>query len=155
MSGTQQSNLQSQLRLQVSTGASTYVQKVEVGGAKSGGPDAQTLAAQVLPGVGSSNPSGVYDVLIYTPLSLAIRPGAASIAAGFPNWNLFAGQGVNDAAAVAYNPGLNRKDLRIQAALLDTLTYTPNATALQEKGNFTITKVEVFEAWAIDDGSQQ
>jgi hypothetical protein len=155
VSGTQQSNQQSQLRLQVNTGSSTYVQKYEVGGSQSGGASARLLASQVLPGVGSSNPSGVYDVLMYTPLSLAIRPGAASIAAGFPNWDLFAGPGVNDAAATAYNPGLNRKDLRPQVALLDTLTFTPDATALTEKGNFTITKVEVFEAPVIDDGSQQ
>jgi hypothetical protein len=155
VSGTQQSNLQCQLRLQVNTGSSTYVQKYEVGGSKSGGSQAQQISAEVLPGVGSSNPSGVYDVYMYTPLSLAIRPGAASVAAGFPNWNIFADQGVNDIAATAYAPGLNRKDLRPQVALLDTLTYTFNNVALQEKGNFTISKVEVFEAPAIVDGSQQ
>jgi len=155
VSGTQQSNLQSQLRLQVNTGASTYVQKYEVGGAKSGGAEAQTLSGQVLPGVGSSNPSGVYDVYMYTPLSLAIRPGAASIAAAFPNWDIFAGPGVDDSGSAVYNPGLNRKDLRPQVALLDTLTYTANNVALQEKGNFTITKVEIFEAPAVNDGKPQ
>lgn len=151
VTGTQQSNLQAQLRLQVNTGANTYAQKYELGGPQSGGAQAQQLAKEVLPGIGNSNPSGEYDLLMYTPLSLGIRPDAPDIKSAFPNWMLFAGPGIDDSGATAYPAGLNRRDLRIQVVLIDTLSYGPKA--ILEKGNYTIDRIEVYAQDAVDDGS--
>ncbi len=168
VTSTNQSNLQCQMRLQVNIGGGVYAQKLELGGSVTGSTQRQTIAAQAMPGVGTQNPDkypledrgGWYTLLMYTPLSKAVRPDVAgTLAARMPNWFTFAGPGVNDlATAYGGSPGtpgaLNRRDLRLFAALLDTLSFGSNSGIL-EKGNFTIDRIDVFSADAVDDGSPE
>jgi hypothetical protein len=71
-----------------------------------------------------------------------------------PNWFSFAGQGQNDLGTFyggATPAGLNRRDIRLFAALLDTLTFSGGA--VNEAGNYTVDEIKVYEATAVDDGS--
>ncbi len=168
VTSTNQSNRQCQLRMQVNVGGGVYAQKLEIGGSVTSSSAArQTIAAQALPGIGTRNPDkyaleeqgGWYTLLLYTPLSKAVRPDAAgTLAERMPNWFTFAGPGVDD-LAVSYGgpatPGaLNRRDLRLYAVLLDTLSTGFNS-GLLEKGNFTIDRIDVLSADAVEDGSPE
>jgi hypothetical protein len=168
VTSTQQSNLQPQLRLQVNVGGGVWVQKYEVGGARTGSAAAQAIAGQALPGVSTQNPDRFaletqgcwYTLLMHTPLSKAVRPDlAGTLASRMPNWFTFAGPGVNDLASVYGGasgvPGaLNRRDLRAFAAVLDTFSYLNNAGVL-EKANFTVDRIEVTVADLVDDGNPE
>ncbi len=163
VTGTRASNLQAGLRLQAVTGNFTYSQKFEISGSTAGGAQAQTMLAQTQPGTGCLNPDkkttengGYYDVLVYTPLSPAVRPEnpALTVQERVPSWFAFAGRGVNDLGTLyggATPAGLNRRDLRLFAALLDTLTFSGGA--VNEAGNYTIDEIRVYEAEAVDDGT--
>ena len=135
-----------------------------------GGAQARTISAQALPGVGSQNPNkigsengGYYDLMMATPLSLNVRPDTAgTLAQRMPSWFTFAGQGVNDAGAQyglegsLFTPAeLNRRDLRIVAGLLDTLTFTGDTQPLTEAGRFTIDSIQVSSSPLIDDGTPE
>jgi hypothetical protein len=161
---TRASNLQAGLRLQAATGNFTYAQKFEISGSTAGGAQAQTILAQTQPGPGTQNPDrrspvqadGYYNLLMFTPLAPEVRPEnpALTLAERFPNWFAFAGQGVNDLGTFyggATPAGLNRRDIRLFAALLDTLTFSANA--VNESGNYTIDEIRVYEADAVDDGN--
>lgn len=162
------SNKQPQMRLQVNTGNGTYAQKFEVGGATAGGDQAKTISRQALPGNGSQNPNkigaelgGYYDLMMATPLSLNVRPDTAgTLEQRMPSWFAFAGQGVNDTGQT-YGGGaptaaeLNRRDLRIVAGILDTLTFTGDTQPLAEAGRFTIDSIQVSSSPLVDDGSPQ
>ncbi len=161
--GTRQSNLQAGLRLQAVAGNFTYSQKVEISGSTSGGSQAQSILAQTQPGSGCQNPEkraaesgGYYNLLVYTPLAPEVRPEnpVLTLQERMPNWFAFAGQGVNDQGAVyggATPAGLNRRDLRLFAALLDTLTFSGGA--VNEASNYTVDEIQVYEAAAVYDGT--
>lgn len=163
------SNKQPQLRMQASAGNSTYVQKYEVGGAMAGGDQAKTISRQALPGVGTQNPDkigtengGFYNLMMVSPLSLNVRPDTAgTLAQRMPSWFAFAGQGVNDTGQTyggGANPTtaeLNRRDLRLLAMILDTLTFTGDTQPLTEAGRFTIDSIQVSSSPLIDDGTPE
>ena len=164
------SNKQPYMRLQVGAGNNTYVQTYEVGGAIAGGAQARAISAQALPGVGTQNPDkigtengGFYNLMMASPLSLNVRPDTAgTLAQRMPSWFAFAGQGVNDAGAQyglegsLFTPAeLNRRDLRVLAAIIDTLTFTGDAQPLTEAGRFTIDSIQVSSSPLIDDGTPE
>ena len=147
---TQQSNLNTLLRLRTRTLRFAWAQSYEVGGAFAAGSLTNLLAQQALPGVGCLNPDkvsnengGWYTLLMWTPMDPDIRP---EYPAGTP-------LSVRMPAIVAQpGPGENapsRRDVRIGADLIDTLS-----TGLQrnlEKGNFTIDRIELQQYNAIPD----
>jgi len=89
-----------------------------------------------------------------------VRPDVAgTLAARMPNWFTFAGPGVNDVAAVYGGasgvPGaLNRRDLRLFSAVLDTFSYL-NDSGVLEKANYTIDRIEVTATGLVDDGDPE
>ena len=79
-----------------------------------------------------------------------------------PSWFAFAGQGVNNAGAqygleggISTPAELNRRDLRMLAMILDTLTFTGDAQPLTEAGRFTIDSIQVSSSPLIDDGTPE
>ncbi|MEI7634223.1 MAG: hypothetical protein WCK47_08090 [bacterium] len=152
---TQQSNLQSQIRLRTRTVKFAWSQKLEIGGAWATGGALlnanNTIAQQSLPGVGCVNPDkyttdtqgGWYTVLMSTPMSADIRPefpDGTPLSVRMPNICTQPGPGV-DAAS--------RRDLRIGCDLIDTLSYGLNRDL--EKGNYTLDRVEVRVYDAVPD----
>jgi GH43 family beta-xylosidase len=142
VTSTQQSNLNSQMRMRGRSVRWSWSQKYEVGGAWAAGPGNNAIAQQALPGVGCLNPDkaggengGWYTMLMHTPMSVDIRPEFAPgtpLAERMPNLSAQPGPGVNTPS---------RRDLRFGFDLLDTITTTNNRYL--ESGNFTVDRIEV------------
>ncbi len=156
--------VQPQIRLQVATGDNTYAQKFEMGGALAGGAPSRAISQQTMPGIGTQNTGGFYDLMIATPLSLAIRPDVAgTIQQRMPTWFIFAAQGVTDPpggytnqpSELATTPALNGRDLRPSVGLLDSLTFTGDNQPLGEAGRFTVDSIAISESPLVEDGSVQ
>jgi hypothetical protein len=140
-SSTSSSNRNPQLRFRARSIRFSWSQKLEIGGALSAGTINNTIAAQALPGIGSSNPDklgsettgGWYTMIFHTPMSLDIRPDiSGDLSARMPNITAEPGPGLNSPS---------RRDLRVGFDLLDTLSPPPNG--LLEEGNFTIDRIEI------------
>ena len=164
--------VQPQIRLQVATGDNTYAQKFEMGGAIAGGAPSRAISQQTMPGIGTQNPQrnlpetngGYYELMIATPLSLAIRPDASgTLQQRMPTWFIFAGQGVTDpvggytnqSGELATIPALNGRDLRPSVGLLDSLTFTGDAQPLAEAGRFSVDSIVISSSPLVEDGSPQ
>jgi hypothetical protein len=95
VTSTQNSNLNPQFRMRARTVRFAWTQKFELGGAWAiNTVSNSTLAAQMLPGVGCQNPDkagadttgGWYNLLLYTPMSVDIRPDVAGpLSSRMPN----------------------------------------------------------------------
>ena len=141
VTSTHASDRQPQLRLRARTVKFSYVQKLEFGGAQAAGIANNTIAAETLPGTGCQNPDkissengGYYSLLFNSPLHPEIRSDkTGTIAQRMPNLSAEPGPGANSTS---------RRDLRVGADLIDTLTFGPNASL--EAGSFLIDKIEIW-----------
>lgn len=151
VTSTQQSNRNAQIRLRARAVKFAWNQKLEIGGAWATGSAANSsIAQQALPGIGCQNPDkngtengGWYTVLMNTPLSNDIRPEfgiSAGISARMPNIAGQPGPGANQAS---------RRDLRVAADLIDTLSAGANKDL--EQGQVTIDKIEVRTFTSVAD----
>ncbi|MCX7719275.1 MAG: DUF11 domain-containing protein, partial [Candidatus Sumerlaeaceae bacterium] len=149
ITSTQQSNLNSMIRLRARSAKFMWGQKYELGGAWATGRGEVTnnnaIAQQALPGIGTQNPDryttdtvgGWYTMHFHTPLDRRIRPEFApadSIETRMPILANQPGPGVN---------APSRRDIILGADLVDTLS--PGVARIREKGNFTIDRIEIRE----------
>ncbi|MBX7243973.1 MAG: glycoside hydrolase [Candidatus Sumerlaeaceae bacterium] len=142
----QQSNLQSQMRLRARTNRFLWGQKLEVGGAyPTNNPVNLAIAQQTLPGIGCLNPDtgtlpmgtagGWYTLILHSPLSKAIRADTAgTISARMPI--LSAEPGPGDTMI-----GNTRRMILVGFDLIDTLSQGTNSVL--EEGSFTLDAIEV------------
>lgn len=143
ITSTQQAASNAQLRLRARSIKFAWSQKYEVGGAwPTSSFSNYTMAQQSLPGIGCKNPDkngsengGWYTLLFNTPMSADIRP---EFSAGTPL--------AQRMPHICSEPGPcvdapSRRDLRVGIDLVDT--FDNGANREQEKGNFTIDRVEV------------
>jgi hypothetical protein len=143
VTGTQQSNRQPQLRLRARTVKFSWVQKLELGGSQAAGALNNSIATQIMPGVGCLNPDkdgtengGWYTMVIHTPLDPDVRADkTGTIAQRMPLLTAEPGPGSNTAS---------RRDLKLGADLLDSISF--GALAPQEAGNFTVDHIRL---WAV------
>jgi trimeric autotransporter adhesin len=146
LTSTQQSNLNSQIRMRARSVKFMFTHKLEVGGAWATGLGTVTsnnaIAQQALPGIGTLNPDhtgsetgGWYTQLYHSPLDPAIRPEdpLAPLSQRMPN--LAAQPGPQQ-------PGGSLRDLRVGLDMVDTITQTPNSPL--EKGNITVDRIEIY-----------
>ncbi|MEI7903519.1 MAG: hypothetical protein WCK89_25040 [bacterium] len=143
LTSTQQTTLQSQMRLRSRSIKFGWSQKYEIGGAQAAGSYTNVIARQALPGAGCQNPDkyttdtqgGWYTLLMHTPMCMDIRPEFAAeipLAGRMPNICAQPGPGA-DAAS--------RRDLRVGIDLVDTLSGGEQRDL--EKGNFLLDRIEV------------
>ncbi|MEI7633536.1 MAG: glycoside hydrolase family 99-like domain-containing protein, partial [bacterium] len=143
LTSTQQSNLQSQMRVRARSVKFGWSQKLEIGGAWAAGSFSNRIAQQSMPGIGCQNPDkyttdtqgGWYNLLVHTPMSADIRPEfplGSLLSLRMPYITAQPGPGIN---------ANSRRDLRVGCDLLDTLSGGANRDL--EKGNFTLDRIEV------------
>ncbi|MCX7018419.1 MAG: sialidase family protein [Candidatus Sumerlaeota bacterium] len=152
---TQQSNLQSQLRLRSRAIKFAWSTKMEIGGAWATGAISpispnNMIAQQALPGIGCQNPDkngeengGWYTMLVNTPMSADIRPELPpqfTLSARMPNITALPGPG---------DPTPSRRDLILGTDLIDTISSGLGRDL--ERGNFTIDRIEVREYEMVSD----
>ena len=150
VTSTQQSKFNSMVRLRARSIKFAWAQRYEVGGAYAAGSFTNQLAQQALPGIGCLNPDkngtengGWYTLLMYTPMSRDIRPEfppGTPLAIRMPNICAQPGPGVDLPS---------RRDVRFGADVLDTIST--NLLRDQERGNFTIDRIEIRQYQAIID----
>ncbi len=93
----------------------------------------------MVPGAGSGNPDGWYDVLMYTPLSKDIRAeGDQSLSIEVLMPALANQPGPGDA-------GASLRDLKVGVDLIDT--YSTSQFRELEEGNFTIDRRSTRSTW--------
>ncbi len=154
ITSTQQSNLNTQMRMRARAIRFSYTLKNEVGGAWSTGSGEvssnNAIAQQALPGIGCQLPEkngtengGWYTMLMNTPMDPDIRgdfaPGTP-LSTRMPN---ITGQ------PGPQQPGSSIRDLKFGFDLIDTITSTPNSPL--EKGNATVDRIEVRQYTLIPD----
>jgi hypothetical protein len=100
--------------------------KAEIGGAWGAGNSNNLLAQELLPGVGSQNPSGYYNLILHTPIS-------ADIQASQPTITAFPGPG---------ETGFSRKDVLYGLDVLDSMSA--NANYITESGRMTCDELVVW-----------
>lgn len=146
---TQQSNLNSQMRLRAYSLKFAYTNKLEIGGAQgTGGTANNSIAQQSLPGVGCQNPDrlgsesgGWYTLLMCSPMDRDIRGELGGpLSVRMPNITALPGPGVNSPSV---------RDLRITVDLIDTLSNGPLRDL--EGGNFTVDRIEVTRLGLVSD----
>ena len=151
VTSTQLSNQNASLRLRGRSAKFAWSQKLELGGAWATGSSLNannTIAQQLLPGVGCQNPSkidnengGWYAMFMHSPMSVDIRPDVAGILSDrMPNLSAQPGPGVNSAS---------RRDILLGADLVDSISGGTNAPL--ERGNFTIDRIAVYHYPLVDD----
>jgi hypothetical protein len=148
LTSTQQSNLNSQIRLRARSIRFGWSQKLEIGGAWAASVANDTIAQQALPGVGCQNPEkigsengGWYTMIMHTPMSIDIRPDLAGpLMSRMPYITAQPGFGSSAPSA---------RDLRIGCDLVDTLSNGANGPL--EQGNFTLDRVEIRAHDIVDD----
>lgn len=143
LTSTQSAGRQAQIRLRARTAKFNWAQKTELGGAWSAGPENNTIAQQLLPGVGCLNPDkdgnetgGWYTLLMHTPLDSAIRPEFAPevpVSVRMPNLSAQPGPGVASPS---------RRDLLVGFDVIDTLSQT--TLHHLEQGLVTLDRVEIY-----------
>ena len=142
LTSTQQSNRQPQIRLRARSVKFNWSQKIEMGGAWAAGAENNTIARQLLPGVGCLNPDkdageagGWYTLVMHSPLDAEIRPefpDGTPLATRMPNLSAQPGPGVGSPS---------RRDLLVGFDVIDTLTFMGNHHL--EQGLVTLDRVEI------------
>jgi hypothetical protein len=143
LTATQQTNRQPQIRLRGRSVKFNWTHKFEIGGAWAGGTTNNTIAQQILPGIGCQNPDryttetagGWYTLIMHTPLEEDIRAEFAPntpLSARMPNLSAQAGPGVG---------APSRRDLLCGFDVIDTLTF--NGLQHREQGQVTLDRIEV------------
>ena len=142
LTSTQQSNRQPQIRLRARSVKFNWSQKIEMGGAWAAGAENNTIAQQLLPGVGCLNPDkdageagGWYTLVMHSPLDAEIRPDfpdGTPLATRMPNLTAQPGPGVGSPS---------RRDLLVGFDVIDTLTFMGNHHL--EQGLVTLDRVEI------------
>ncbi|MCX7717120.1 MAG: SBBP repeat-containing protein [Candidatus Sumerlaeaceae bacterium] len=151
VTSTQLSNRNAGLRLRGRTAKFAWSQKLELGGAWATGSGLNannSIAQQLLPGIGCQNPSkidnengGWYNMFMHTPMSVDIRPDVAGVLSDrMPNLSAQPGPGANAAS---------RRDLLLGADLVDSISGGTNAGL--ERGNFTVDRIDVYDYPLVDD----
>jgi hypothetical protein len=155
VTSTQQSNLNSQIRLRARSAKFMWGMKYEVGGAWATGLLGEVtrnnaIAQQALPGIGTQNPDRYttdttgcwYTMVFHSPLDENIR---AEYAPGVP-------LNVRMPALTAQpGPGVDansRRDLLLGVDVVDTISTGKNF--FLEHGNFTIDRIEIREYPVVD-----
>ncbi len=149
VTSTQQSANNAWLSISARTGKFAYKQRVDFAGRFATGSSAhQAIATQTLPGIGNRNPDkigtengGWYTLILPSPLNVDIRPeGEGPLSTRMPVFTAEPGPG---------STSVSRRDLRVGAELIDTLTFT--AQKGQEVGNYTIDRIDVRVYDLVDD----
>lgn len=138
ITSTNNANQQASLRLRAHTLKFAYTVKYELGDAFGAGSLNNAIAQQVQPGGGSQNTSGLYTLLMTSPMSADIQPTQTNIES-------LPGPGS------ATEGGTNGRDLVIGVDLVDTLGNGAAASVNAEKGNYTINKIDVFTFDQVED----
>lgn len=143
ITGTQQTNRQSQIRLRSKSARFNWSHKLEIGSAwPSNNATVQQIAQQTLPGVGTQNPEakvavttgGWYHQILHTPLDGDIRADIAGpITTKMPNLSSAPGPGSTTADL--------RRAVQIGVDLVDTISA--NANAPLEEGHFVIDEAQI------------
>lgn len=132
VTSTQTTNQQAQMRMRARTNQYNWSQKFEVGGAwPSNSVVLQAVAQQSLPGVGSLNTGGWYNMIVHTPMSTEIQSSQ-------PNLNGAPGPGVAGTGNTSMD---NRRIIFVGFDLIDTLSS--GANAYLEKGQFVVDQIEI------------
>lgn len=138
---TKQSNTQSVMRFRARTIKFQYTSALEVGGSQAASVANNTLAAQVLPGVGNQIPlfdrvnptenGGWYNVIMVTPMNPGIQASQPRLAAQD-------GPGVDTSPA---NNSKSRRDLQFGIDVIDT--FSTQAGAGLEAGHMVVDRVDI------------
>jgi hypothetical protein len=134
------SNQHPYLRLRARTAKFQWAASLNIGGAKAvGSTEGQNFAAQILPGVGNQIPGtapteAVYNLILPTPLDLAIRRDrTGTIAQRFPVLSAQPGPG-------SPNPSL--RDLKVGFDIVDNLSFAPGFET-EQAVNTILDRIEI------------
>lgn len=143
------SSNQAVIRFRARTLKFQYTSSLEIGGATGASVNSNTIAVQALPGFGNAipeadrlvynEPGGLYNVLLYTPMTSDIQTTQ-------PRLYAQDGPGVDTQPA---NNSKSRRDLQFGFDVIDTFSTNPTSGA--ESGQVTVNRVDIEKYDAVAD----